>query len=93
MQNNDPFGACKTLATSSGEVIYYDLKELDRGVSGDVVFPLPFSIQVLLEALLRNCGGKFVAKEDVEALANWPESIGQSIGSASATKRDAGSRP
>ena len=75
MQNNDPFGARKTLATSSGEVAYYSLKDLDEGVSGDV-FSLPFSIRVLLEALLRNCGGKFVAKEDVEALANWPESVG-----------------
>ncbi|MDP9478494.1 MAG: aconitase family protein, partial [Actinomycetota bacterium] len=75
MQNNDPFGARKTLATGSGEVAYYSLKDLDEGVSGDV-FSLPFSIRVLLEALLRNCGGKFVAKEDVEALANWPESIG-----------------
>ncbi len=75
MQNNDPFGARKTLATSSGEVAYYSLKDLDEKVSGDV-FSLPFSIRVLLEALLRNCGGKFVAKEDVEALASWPESIG-----------------
>ena len=75
MQNNDPFGARKTLATGSGEVAYYSLKELDEKVDGDV-FSLPFSIRVLLEALLRNCGGKFVAKEDVEALASWPESIG-----------------
>ncbi len=75
MQNNDPFGARKTLATSSGEVAYYSLKELDKKVEGDIS-SLPFSIRVLLEALLRNNGGKFVAKEDVEALASWPESIG-----------------
>ncbi|WP_166397447.1 aconitate hydratase AcnA [Rubrobacter marinus] len=75
MQSNDSFGARKTLTTSSGEVDYYSLKELDEKVGGDV-FSLPFSVRVLLEALLRNCGGKFVAREDVEALANWPESIG-----------------
>jgi aconitate hydratase len=30
----------------------------------------------MLESLLRNAGGKFVTREGVEALANWPESVG-----------------
>jgi aconitate hydratase len=30
----------------------------------------------MLESLLRNAGGKFVSKDDVEALADWPGSIG-----------------
>ncbi|HEX6708846.1 MAG TPA: aconitate hydratase [Rubrobacter sp.] len=72
---NDPFGARKTLNTSSGDVDIYSLKTLDEKVDGDV-FSLPFSIRVMLESLLRNAGGKFVSKEDVEALADWPESIG-----------------
>ncbi len=72
---NDPFGARTTLETVSADVEFYSLKALDENVDGDV-FSLPFSIRVMLESLLRNAGGKFVSKEDVEALAAWPESVG-----------------
>src|SRR5215218_4846942 len=72
---NDPFGARETLTTGSGDVDLYSLKILDEKVDGDV-FSLPFSIRVMLESLLRNAGGKFVSKEDVEALAGWPASVG-----------------
>jgi aconitate hydratase len=75
MQSNDPFGERATLATGSGEVEIYSLKALDERVESDV-FSLPFSVRVLLESLLRNCGGKFVSEEDVEALASWPASVG-----------------
>ena len=71
----DSYGARNSLNAGSGEVTYYSLKKLDEQVEGDV-FSLPFSIRVMLESLLRNAGGKFVSQEDVEALANWPESIG-----------------
>jgi aconitate hydratase len=72
---NDSFGARTTLETGSADVELYSLKVLDKNVDGDV-FSLPFSIRVMLESLLRNAGGKFVSKEDVEALAGWPESVG-----------------
>ena len=72
---NDPFGARATLKTDSADVELYSLKTLDENVDGDV-FSLPFSIRVMLESLLRNAGGKFVSKEDVEALAGWPDSVG-----------------
>ncbi len=72
---NDPFGARTTLQTGSGDVGIYSLRTLDENVDGDV-FSLPFSIRVMLESLLRNAGGKFVSKEDVEALAGWPGSVG-----------------
>src|ERR687893_1427581 len=75
MQSNDPFDARASLATGSGEVEIYSLKALDERVEA-AVFPLPFSVRVLLESLLRTCGGKFVSEEDVEALASWPESVG-----------------
>ncbi|QIN83861.1 aconitate hydratase AcnA [Rubrobacter tropicus] len=71
----DSYGARSSLDAGSGEVAYYSLKKLDEQVEGDV-FSLPFSIRVMLESLLRNAGGKFVSNEDVEALANWPESVG-----------------
>ncbi|MBA3472912.1 MAG: aconitate hydratase [Rubrobacter sp.] len=75
MPENNAFDSQARLATGSGEVTYYSLKKLDEKVGGDV-FSLPFSIRVMLESLLRNAGGKFVSREDVEALASWPESVG-----------------
>jgi aconitate hydratase len=75
---NDPFGARTTLETGSADVEFYSLKTLDESVDGDV-FSLPFSIRVMLESLLRNAGGKFVSKEDVEELAGWPESVGSEL--------------
>jgi aconitate hydratase len=72
---DDVFGARTKLTTGSDEVEIYSLKTLDEKVEGDV-FSLPFSIRVMLESLLRNAGGKFVSEEDVEALTNWPESVG-----------------
>ncbi len=72
---NDPFAARTTLKTGSADVGLYSLKTLDENVDGDV-FSLPFSIRVMLESLLRTAGGKFVSKEAVEAVADWPESVG-----------------
>jgi aconitate hydratase len=78
MHTNDCFGARTDLRLDSGSLQIYSLKELDERVSGDV-FSLPFSVRVLLESLLRNCGGKFVSEEDVERLASWPESVGEEL--------------
>ena len=75
MQSNDPFDTRTSLASESGEVEMYSLKALDEKVDGDVS-SLPVSVRVLLEALVRNCGGKFVKEEDVEKLASWPDSVG-----------------
>ena len=75
MPENNAFDAQTRLDTGAGGVTIHSLKRLDERVEGDV-FSLPFSIRVILESLLRNCGGKFVAEEDVEALASWPESVG-----------------
>jgi aconitate hydratase len=78
MAETNAFDAQTKLDTNSGEVTIYSLKRLDQQVSGDV-FSLPFSVRVILESLLRNCGGKFVKDEDVEALASWPDSVGQEL--------------
>src|SRR5215210_1075433 len=78
MPENNAFGAKTKLNTRSGEVMISSLKRLDERVDGDV-FSLPFSIRVILESLLRNCRGKFVSEEDVEALASWPESVGEEL--------------
>src|SRR3712207_7570131 len=59
------FRSRTTLNIGSGDVELYSLRTLDENVDGDV-FSLPFSIRVMLESLLRNAGGKFVSKEDVD---------------------------
>ncbi len=59
----DHFGARAKLPGT--DVYYYRLDKL-----GDVS-RLPFSIKVLLEALLRTCDGYAVLPEDVEKLARW----------------------
>jgi aconitate hydratase len=78
MRDDGCFDARRNLEVGSEEVAYYSLKALDESVEGDL-FSLPFSIRVILESLLRNCGGKFVAREDVEALASWPRSVGEEL--------------
>ncbi|MEZ4590007.1 MAG: aconitate hydratase AcnA [Chloroflexota bacterium] len=62
----DHFGARAKLPGT--DVYYYQLEKLSQ--FGDVS-RLPFSIKVLLEALLRTCDGYEVNPEDVENLAKW----------------------
>jgi aconitate hydratase len=66
----DPFGTRSTFQSSLGELGIYRLSELEkRGIAK--VSHLPFSIRILLEAVLRNCDGYQVSEEDVRNLANW----------------------
>ena len=68
--DTNPFNARKTLSTSSGDFTYYDLGALvEQGVGN--VDALPYSMRVLLEALLRNVDGFVVTADDVAGLANW----------------------
>ena len=67
---HDNFGARATLETSGGTATIYRLDSLEKSGHG-AVSRLPFSIKVLLEALLRNCDGTLVTKEDVASLAQW----------------------
>ncbi len=66
----DPFGVRDTLQIESGKMGIYRLSRLeDQGIAK--VSNLPFSIRVLLEAVLRNCDGYQVTEEDVRNLATW----------------------
>jgi aconitate hydratase len=63
-----PFNARRRLTSGAGEVAVYALEQLEKeGVAS--MGRLPFSIKVLLENLLRHCGGQFVDEEDVVTLA------------------------
>jgi aconitate hydratase A / 2-methylisocitrate dehydratase len=67
---HDVFGARSTLATSAGPAVIYRLDRLEQAGLGQIS-RLPFSIRLLVENLLRNCGGGQVREEDVRALASW----------------------
>ncbi|MBI5017199.1 MAG: aconitate hydratase AcnA [Deltaproteobacteria bacterium] len=67
---NNPFGSSSVLETASGRVGCYRLSALEAAGVGSVS-RLPFSVKVLLEALLRRCDGAVVTEGDVAALARW----------------------
>ncbi len=64
------FGSYAALPTRAGSVGCYRLDALAARGLGPVD-RLPFSVKVLLEALLRNCDGYVIREEDVAALAAW----------------------
>jgi aconitate hydratase len=64
-------GARSRLETADGPVDLFRLGWLaDQGI-GDVG-PLPHTVRILLENLLRRAGSRDVADDDVRALAAWP---------------------
>ena len=66
----DPFNARDTFDTGAGRAGIYRLTSLeDAGLLQ--LGALPYSIRVLLEAVLRNCDGYEVREEDVRNLARW----------------------
>ncbi|MBL9087584.1 MAG: aconitate hydratase AcnA [Planctomycetia bacterium] len=68
--SRDPFGAHASLSTALGPVDVVRLDALSRrGVAG--VDRLPYSLRVVLEALLRQVDGFTVTEQDVLALAAW----------------------
>ena len=74
---SDEFGARAKLAVAGREYTIYRLDRLAEECGADLS-RLPFSLKVVLEALLRNCGDGFTSRAEVEALARWtPESAGQ----------------
>ena len=65
----DPFGA-RTLLPGSEDVYYYRLAKLEELGLGHIS-RLPFSIKVLLEAVLRQLDGFAVTEDDVRRLAHY----------------------
>ncbi|WP_407356178.1 aconitate hydratase AcnA [Methanolobus sp. WCC5] len=71
----DPFGSRQTINIADKKVTIYNLKKLEElGIAN--VSRLPYSIRVLLEAVLRNVDGKVITEDDVKNLAGWsPEGV------------------
>ncbi|MEX0671704.1 MAG: aconitate hydratase AcnA [Pirellulales bacterium] len=66
----DPFSARATFETGSGPATLYRLRALDdAGVTN--TSRLPYSIRMILEALLRTCDDYEVTEADIRALATW----------------------
>ncbi|MBU6412398.1 MAG: aconitate hydratase AcnA [Planctomycetes bacterium] len=68
--STNPFNSRSTLKTPHGTYTYFSLAALSAAKIGHVD-KLPFSIKVLLEAMLRNVDGFIVTQDDVAGLANW----------------------
>jgi aconitate hydratase len=66
----NPFGSLTPLAGASEPTYYYRLATLEEAGLGRIS-RLPFSVKVLLEALLRQVDGFQVTRDDVIRLARW----------------------
>ena len=66
----DPFKARATFKAGEKEYMYYRLQALEEAF-GLHLHQLPFSIRILLEAALRQCGIPGITPEDVEHIASW----------------------
>jgi aconitate hydratase 1 len=64
------FGTSDKLNVGAQSFDIHRLEHLERQSSTSMA-QLPFSLRILLENLLRNEDGRFVHKEDIQALANW----------------------
>jgi aconitate hydratase len=66
----DPFSARATFETGAGPAMLYRLRALDdAGITN--TSRLPYSIRMVLEALLRTCDNYEVTEADVRSLATW----------------------
>ena len=69
MKVND-LGALAELSTRSGSLHFFRLDRLERAGLCQLD-ALPFSLRVLLEAVLRQVDGRSITTDDVRALAAW----------------------
>jgi len=68
--SHNSLGTRKTFATATGNAYYYAINDLEAKGFG-AVSKLPFSIKILLEAVLRECDGYVVTEEDVRNVAAY----------------------
>ncbi|WP_419883986.1 aconitate hydratase AcnA [Peribacillus sp. B-H-3] len=70
MTKNDIFQARSSFDLNGKRYNFYNLNALEKAGAGKVS-RLPYSIKVLLEAVLRQVDGRVITKEHVENLAKW----------------------
>jgi aconitate hydratase len=70
MTKNDVYQARSSFEINGKRYNYYSLDALEKAGAGNVS-RLPYSIKVLLEAVLRQVDGRVITKEHVENLAKW----------------------
>jgi aconitate hydratase len=70
LMSHNSLGTRKSFATSTGSAYYYAINDLESMGFG-AVSKLPFSIKVLLEAVLRECDGYVVTEQDVRNVAAY----------------------
>ncbi len=75
----DSFGARAELRTSGGSVTIHRLDALAKAGLAPGLDRLPYSIKVLLEAVLRNVDGELVSEDDVKRLAAWNAAAPQDV--------------
>ena len=68
---SDVFGVRGSIEAGGRDVTLYHLTALEKAGVVPSLDRLPFSIRVLLEAVLRNLDGELVTEEDVRRLASW----------------------
>ena len=72
-ESRNPLGTRTTLETNEGTAHVYSLDALEKAGLGNIS-KLPFSIKILLEAVVRNCDGTIVTEDDITTLAGWKAS-------------------
>src|SRR5215470_18459776 len=70
------FGTRDKLNVGAQSFDIHRLEHLERQSHGSMA-RLPFSLRILLENLLRNEDGRFVHKQDIQALATWKPGAGE----------------
>src|SRR3954463_5837120 len=70
MTKTNSFSSKAQIAVGRGKVELYRLDALVKAGIGDVA-PLPYSLRILLENLLRHEDGKTVHPADIQAVAGW----------------------
>jgi aconitate hydratase len=75
----DAFGARSAFSTHLGSASIYRLTALAEKGLAPALDRLPFSIKVLLEAVLRNVDDELVTEEDVRRLASWHAAAPQDV--------------
>ena len=73
MPGENGFGARDVFETRQGKFTFYRLSRLEASGLGQIS-RLPFSVKILLEAVLRNLDGYKITQEDVRHLAAWSDS-------------------